>query len=235
MARFRIIAGPNGSGKSTLVQRIANEVNIGYLLNADTIQQEMRQAPLLDFSAYGLTITQSEWSRFCNAHSMQSLAGCLQQSRVRENLLVFDKEPQSYDTAVIVDFLRAKLTEAGISFSLETVFSHPSKIEAIRIANQKGYRTYLYFVATASPELCIQRVIQRASTGGHGVPHEKVRNRYARALDQIIPAIRLAHRAYIFDNSETMNLLAEVSPDKQLSIKSQSVPEWFETHVLKHL
>ena len=40
MARFRIIAGPNGSGKSTLVQRIANEVNIGYLLNADTVQQE---------------------------------------------------------------------------------------------------------------------------------------------------------------------------------------------------
>jgi len=42
MARFRIIAGPNGSGKSTLVQRVAQEVNVGHLLNADTIQQEMR-------------------------------------------------------------------------------------------------------------------------------------------------------------------------------------------------
>jgi len=222
MARFRMIAGPNGSGKSTLVQRIAKEVNVGHLLNADTIQQEMRQAPLLDFSAYGLTIRQSEWSLFCKKHSMQALATCLSKSRVSENLLVFDAEPQSYDTAVIVDFIRAKLTAAGISFSLETVFSHPSKLDAIETANLAGYRTYLYFVATASPELCIQRVIQRAKTGGHNVPHEKIRARYARALDQIIPAIRLTHRAYIFDNSENMDLIAEVSPDKQLTIKALS-------------
>ncbi len=235
MARFRIVAGPNGSGKSTLVQRIENEVNIGYLLNADTIQQAMRQAPLLDFSVYGLTISQAEWSRFCMAHSMRALAGGLRQSSVNENLLVFKNEPQSYDTAVIVDFIRGKLTDAEISFTLETVFSHPSKIDAISTANQKGFRTYFYFVATASPELCIQRVIQRANTGGHDVPHEKVRDRYTRALAQIIPAIRLSHRAYIFDNSEKMNLLAEVSPDKQLSLKVRSVPEWFETHVLKHL
>ncbi len=235
MARFRIIAGPNGSGKSTLVQRIAHEVNIGYLLNADTIQQEMRRAPLLDFSAYSLTIRQSEWSRFCKKHSMQALATCLIGSRVRNNLLVFDKEPQSYDTAVIVDFIRTKLTEAGISFSLETVFSHPSKLDAIETANMKGFRSYLYFVATASPDLCIQRVIQRSKTGGHHVPHEKIRARYARALDQIIPAIRLTHRAYIFDNSETMNLIAEVSPEKRLSIKTERVPEWLEERVLKRL
>jgi len=235
MARFRIIAGPNGSGKSTLVQRIANEVNIGYLLNADTVQQGMRQAPLLDFSAYGLTIRQSEWSFFCKNHSMQTLATCLIGSRVSNNLLVFDKEPQSYDTAVIVDFIRAKLTEAGISFSLETVFSHPSKLDAIETANLKGFRSYLYFVATASPDLCIQRVIQRSKTGGHDVPHKKIRERYSRALDQIIPAIRLTHRAYIFDNSETMTLIAEVSPEKKLSIKTERVPEWFEEHVLKRL
>jgi len=195
----------------------------------------MRQAPLLDFSTYGLTITQSEWSLFCNTHSMQALATCIRKSRIRENLLVFDKAPESYDTAVIVDFIRAKLTEAGKSFSLETVFSHPSKLESIRVANLAGYRTYLYFVATASAELCIQRVIQRAQMGGHDVPHEKVRTRYARALEQIIPAIRLTHRAYIFDNSESMDLIAEVSPDKQLSVKGERVPEWFEEQVLKRL
>jgi len=99
----------------------------------------------------------------------------------------------------------------------------------------KGFRSYLYFVATASPDLCIQRVIQRSKTGGHNVPHEKIRARYARALDQIIPAIRLTHRAYIFDNSETMNLIAEVSPEKRLSIKTERVPEWLEKHVLKRL
>lgn len=235
MARLRIIAGPNGSGKSTLVRRIANDVNIGDLLNADTIQQAMRQSPLLDFFEYGLVVSQSEWSRFCTTHSMQALAVCLSGSRVSDNLLVFDQEPQSYDTAVIVDFLRKKLTAAGATFSLETVFSHQSKLKAIESANEAGYRTYLYFVATASPELCIQRVIQRAHTGGHDVPHEKIRKRYARALDQIIPAIRLTHRAYIFDNSKTMTLLAEVSPDKQLSLKVERVPEWFETNVLNRL
>jgi len=235
MARFRIIAGPNGSGKSTLVQQIAKEVNVGHLLNADTIQHEMGRAPLLDFSVYGLTISQSEWSAFCKCHSMQALATCLGESRVSQNLLVFAQEPQSYDTAVIVDFIRAKLTAAEISFSLETVFSHPSKIDAIQTANQAGYRTYLYFVATASAELCIQRVIQRARTGGHNVPHDKVRNRYARALDQIVPAIQLTHRAYIFDNSENMELLAEVSPERKLSIKTDRVPEWFEQYVLKRL
>jgi len=166
---------------------------------------------------------------------MQSLASNLSGSRVSKNLLVFDQEPQSYDTAVIVDFIREHLTASGISFTLETVFSHPSKLAAIQKANQADYRTYLYFVATASPDLCIQRVIQRSKTGGHDVPHKKIRARYARALDQIIPAIRMTHRAYIFDNSDTMTLLAEVTPEKELTLKVERVPEWFEAHVLKRL
>jgi hypothetical protein len=33
-----------------------------------------------------------------------------------------------------------------------------------------------------------------------------------------------------------MTLLAEVSPDKQLSLKVERVPDWFEAHILdKHI
>lgn len=45
----------------------------------------------------------------------------------------------AYDAARIAPDTRAKLIEASRSFIAETVFSHPSKLDLIRTANDAGY------------------------------------------------------------------------------------------------
>ena len=88
-------------------------------------------------------------------------------------------EVNSYLASVASDFLRQKLMEQKMSFTLETVMSHPSKIELLTQAQASGYRTYLYFVATDDPAINISRVKSRVKLGGHNVPEDKIAERYS--------------------------------------------------------
>ena len=70
------------------------------------------------------------------------------------------------------DFIRQKLLEARVSFTFETVMSVPDKVAFLRKAQQFGYRTYLYYVATEDPDINISRVRYRVKMGGHPVPED---------------------------------------------------------------
>lgn len=40
--RLRVFAGPNGSGKSTIEDLIASKYNLGYFINPDEIEKEIK-------------------------------------------------------------------------------------------------------------------------------------------------------------------------------------------------
>jgi predicted ABC-type ATPase len=105
----------------------------------------------------------------------------------------------------------------------------------MRKANKQGYKCYLYFAAVSSPDISVDRVRQREQQGGHGVPEDKIRERYFRTLDNLVEAIRLSHRAYIFDNSQTMKMVAEMGNDRELRPKGGYVPIWLEEYTLEKL
>ena len=143
----------------------------------------------------------------------------------------------SYFAAVAVDFLRTKLLERQDSFTFETVMSHPSKVDLLAKAQQAGYRTYLYYVATEDPAINISRVQNRVKLNGHDVPSELVENRYHRSLGYLMDAIRHTNRAYIFDNSSDNadrrhTWLAEITEGRTLELKADLVPAWFKRAVL---
>ena len=101
--------------------------------------------------------------------------------------------------------VREKLREAlenKTSLIYETVFSHPSKLEIIKEARQKGYFIRLFFICTESPRINIDRVADRYSKGGHTVPGDKVSNRYTRAMLYGAEALQLVQRGYVYDNSK---------------------------------
>lgn len=135
-----------------------------------------------------------------------------------------------------LDFLRQHLLDQQISFTFETVMSHRSKVDFLKTAQAHGFRTYLYFVATADPEINISRVAYRVSQGGHAVEPQKITDRYGRSLELLMDAISASHRAYIFDNSLDLDtdstLLAEVTDGTELELKVDAVPMWFKTAVL---
>ena len=235
MNRLRIFAGPNGSGKSTLYQKLQGHFNLGQYLNPDELHQQVSGAKKLELDALGINPKHSAWEKFWKQHDLAGKAPLLRESRIENNVLVFTKKPKSYESALLADFLRHQLLKTGNTFSFETVFSHPSKLDFMKKANQQGYKCYLYFAAVSSPDISVDRVRQRTLLGGHDVPEDKVRKRYSRTLDNLLAAMRLSYRAYLFDNSQTMKLVAEMSEKKMLTFKSEHIPVWVEEYVLKKL
>jgi predicted ABC-type ATPase len=188
-----MFAGPNGSGKSTLKSYLPREL-LGVYLNPDEIEQEILRQGFLDFAVYGVTTTASEVLSFFTNSSLLISAKMDDSARRLEfaagRLDFGNAEVNSYLASVAGDFLRQKLMELKTSFTFETVMSHPGKVELLAKAQQAGYRTYLYFVATDDPAINISRVRSRVKLGGHDVPEDKIETRYHRSLDLLMEAIR---------------------------------------------
>ena len=99
------------------------------------------------------------------------------------------------------EYLQKALDERA-DIIYETVFSHPSKLELIKQARDKGYFIRLFFICTESPRINIDRVAERYAKGGHTVPGDKVSSRYNRALMYGADALHLVQRGYVYDNSK---------------------------------
>jgi predicted ABC-type ATPase len=111
-------------------------------------------------------------------------------------------EPErSRRAQAIADHHRDRCLSNRISFSFETVMSHPSKVDVMIRAVEAGYDVTVYFVCTSDPEINVRRVENRVSMGGHDVPRERIVARYWRTLDLLCHAALVARRTVLFDNS----------------------------------
>lgn len=155
------------------------------------------------------------------------------------NKLEADKindNPYERIAQITADFLRKKLLSEGKKFSFETVFSHPSKIDIIKAANEAGYKVYLYFVSTEHPKINIYRVkIVRVRKKGHDVEQDKIVSRYYRSMDLMYDAAQYTYQSYFFDNSydgTNHSLFAHFktnSNDKKEwdEMDKNKIPNWF--------
>ncbi len=235
-----MFAGPNGSGKSELKSLLSPEL-LGVYLNADDIEKGINSTGMLDMHQYHVEATEAELHAFFKESELLSSRGLnlqIEALSVFEGRLIFTgADFNSYLSSVLVSFLRMKLLASGISFTFETVMSHPEKVQILEDAHNIGYRTYLYYVATDDPAINVSRVKNRVKLNGHDVPPHLVEKRYYRSLDLLIAAIRQTNRAFIFDNS-TDNVekqhtwLAEVTDGTLLEIKTDRIPAWFKRAVL---
>jgi len=209
---MRVFAGPNGSGKSTIINSIRNHkvngvpVDFGIYINADEIAVQLRKGDFT-FDLYEVNVTRPEFvaivleSGLIGDHYTESTFK--KSFRFRGNGLRLSNQKYTEEMAqIIADFLRKKLLLENRKFSFETVFSHSGKVEIMKKAKEKGYKVYLYFVATESPEINVYRVKKvRLPQSGHDVPEDKIRSRYFRSLKLIYQASQFAYQAFFFDNS----------------------------------
>lgn len=231
-----MFAGPNGSGKST-IKSILKPRLLGFYINPDEIEAEIEKFNFLDFSQYGFQAEKKEVMSFFQESKLLEKADLAEEAeylRFNENRLdFFEVIVNSYFASVAADFIRQNLLLSHQSFTFETVMSSPDKIEFLSKAQEFGYRTYLYYVATESPLINISRVKYRVKTGGHDVPKDKIESRYYRSLDLLSEAIKVSNRAYIFDNSGAeFQWIAEITEGKQIEIKSDIQPLWLKKYVL---
>ena len=231
--RFRMVAGPNGSGKTTLMHRLAKDyaVNFYDVVNADDIFAEVSRTGAY---APGISIPDGIAKSYAETTSYPDDVKALFRNgeiTVESDLIRF-RSPESvnsYSVALVAAFLQSMHILQGASFSQETVFSHPSKVDALCEARKKGFRTYLYFVATESALVNSARVASRAALGGHSVPQEKVASRFPLSIANAAAALRFLSRAYFFDNSgETMRFFAEWSDENgRVHVDGAEAPKWF--------
>lgn len=229
--RLRMFAGPNGSGKSTFKHHIRPQL-LGIYINPDEIEKEVKSKGYLDFQNYQIRTTEKEvLDFFKNSKLLASIDLLNNISNIYFNdtkLIFHNVAINAYFASVAADFIRSKLIQFSKSFSFETVMSFPDKIELLRKAQIRGYRTYLYYIATEDPSINISRVKYRVQMGGHSVQEDKIISRYKRSLDLLIKAIPYTNRSYIFDNSTHKEIwLAEITDGQVLEMKTERVPSWF--------
>jgi len=245
--RLRVFAGPNGSGKSTVVKSIreakvdGKPIDFGIYINADDIALALK-TDSFSFKAYEVETTKEAILTFAQQ------SGLLSDKFTLENLeagfvLTGDNLKMVLPTIVdrlaqiIARFLREVLLSKRERFSFETVFSHDSNLDIMKRASEAGYKVYLYFVSTESPEINIYRVKLRVKQNGHHVPEDRIRERYKRALGLMYEASQIAYQAFFFDNSkndEPFTLAAHFKKSGKRKIwdkiPSTQVPKWFKTY-----
>ena len=237
--RMRVFAGPNGSGKTTIIRKLNAEIPFGVYVNADDIEQTLFRTQSLAFHSFQIQASESLIQDFFRTQGFSSQKrqepDLYTKLVVENNFLKLNTKPDSYLAADLAEFIRQQLLNEGVSFTIETVMSHGSKVGFMEEARNRGYRVYLYFIATEDPEINVNRVGVRVAQHGHPVDPEVVRNRYYKSLQLLKDAVKQTNRAYLFDNSGiAANLIAEVTESKDVTIlDSKHVPNWFIHYLLE--
>lgn len=232
--RLRMFAGPNGSGKTTVKSTLGKpESWFGLYINPDELEAVIQKTGFLPVEPLGLKFGLSDLQSYFAASTFLAMVGMADAAKAIEwadgcldfRGLTFN----SYHASVLSDFLRRQALQAGLSFSFETVMSAEDKVELLNEAQTRGYRTYLYFVATENPAINIQRVRTRVAAGGHDVPEDKIVSRYHRSLELLKKAIPFTDRAFLFDTSEEEAwYFAEIIDGDRIELQSDEIPSWFQ-------
>jgi predicted ABC-type ATPase len=164
------------------------------------------------------------YERFFRAWSSAEFVNADEMARARWGEAAAE---HAYEAGRLADERRQALIRERASFVTETVFSHPSKLELVTVLKDRGHRVHLIYVHVPLP-LARRRVETRVALGGHDVPAEKVRRRYSRVIANVLAAIPLVDRAYLYDNSRADRLHRHVMTfaDGRLARIVSDPPRW---------
>lgn len=106
------------------------------------------------------------------------------------------------EAAVKAEELRERMVENKDDFTFETVLSTDRNLLLLQKAKERGFFIRGIYVLTSNADINVARVQAREALGGHGVPEEKIRSRYNRALALIPQLVEVCDVLHIYDNTK---------------------------------
>lgn len=103
--------------------------------------------------------------------------------------------------AQLAEEMRENAIAEQKSFTFETVLSTERNLDLLKKAKAEGYFVRCIYVLTADVDINIMRVRSREASGGHGVPENKIRSRYDKALAKISALVDVCDVLHIYDNT----------------------------------
>lgn len=90
------------------------------------------------------------------------------------------------------------------TFAIETTLATKSYRHLVARAQDAGYTVILLFFWLPSPEMAVQRVANRVSTGGHNIPTDVIYRRYWSGLQNLFNIFsHIVDSWSLYDNSGT--------------------------------
>ena len=106
------------------------------------------------------------------------------------------------DAAMQAEHLRENQLSHGEGFTFETVLSTERNLHLLQRAKEKGFFIRCIYILTADVAINVSRVRSRQAVGGHGVPEDKIRSRYKKALALLPKLVGLCDILHVYDNTK---------------------------------
>lgn len=113
----------------------------------------------------------------------------------------------------------------NVSFTQETTLSGRKTEDTAARAKEQGYYVRLYYVGLDTPEECLARIANRVRRGGHDIPEEDVRRRFAGRWEAVEKILPYCDEAHFFDNDNGFVEVAEYR-NGELLLKGERRPAW---------
>lgn len=114
---------------------------------------------------------------------------------------------------------------SGVNFTQETTLSGVRTLKTVQTAREKGYRINLYYVAVNSADESLRRIENRVRKGGHDIPAEDVKRRYASRFSDLLKILPYCDTAQFYDNENGFQFVAEYRNGELLPVGDYR-PEW---------
>jgi predicted ABC-type ATPase len=165
-------------------------------------------------------------------------AGCL--NFVNADLISLGLSPFSPETVALrsgklmLEQIRS-LSERGVDFGFETTLAGKTYVNLLKGLKADGYEINLFFLWLRDVELAIERIAGRVRKGGHDVPGNVVRRRYARGIFNLFRVYRaLLDTWTLLDNSTESPRIVAYEDHGKLTIADDDLFETIMRSVKDH-
>jgi len=133
-----------------------------------------------------------------------------------------------------------------LDYAFETTLGGRTIPTLLEKAMEVGTEVRIWYVGLTNVELHITRVLARVKKGGHDIPEERIRERYARSILNLIHLMPKLTELRVYDNSVEADPHTDATPEPRLIVhlnrgklrnvcELASTPEWAKPIVLRAL